>query len=56
MVIWNEERCVGCAICIQFCPLDALESWGPIVVNGDRCNDCLECIEYCPVDALEVKE
>ena len=56
MVIWNEEKCVGCGICVHFCPVDALESWGVIEVNPDKCTDCLECIGACPVDALEVKE
>ena len=56
MVIVSEEKCVGCGICVCFCPMDALEGWGIIKVNRERCVDCLECIEACPVDALEEKE
>ena len=56
MVIWNEEKCEGCGICVQFCPVDALESWGVIKIDQEKCTECLECIGACPVDALEVKE
>jgi len=56
MVIWNEEKCAGCGICVHFCPVDALESWGVIKIDREKCTDCLECIGACPVDALEVKE
>jgi ferredoxin len=56
MVIVDEEKCVGCGICVCFCPVDALEGWGIIEINREKCADCLDCVEVCPVDALEVKE
>jgi ferredoxin len=52
MIAWNEEKCAGCGICILFCPVDALESWGAIKIDPEKCNDCLACLEACPVDAL----
>lgn len=56
MVIVCEKKCIGCGICVCFCPMDALEGLGIIKVNRERCIDCLECIKACPVDALEEKE
>ena len=54
MVVVNEERCVGCGICVCFCPVDALNGWGIIEVNEEECTGCLKCTEVCPVDALRV--
>ena len=53
MLIVNEEKCVGCGLCIPYCPEEALWAWGDCQVNRDKCTDCLACIEWCPVDALE---
>ena len=50
------NECDSCGICVHFCPVDALESWGVIKIDREKCTDCLECIGACPVDALEVKE
>ena len=56
MVIVSEEKCVGCGICVCFCPVDALEGVGVIKVDREKCTECLDCVGICPVDALEVKE
>jgi NAD-dependent dihydropyrimidine dehydrogenase PreA subunit len=56
MLTVNEDRCVGCGLCVSFCPLDALKAWGLCRIDRDACNDCLVCLEYCPVDALVVQE
>ncbi len=55
MITWNEDKCEGCGICTHFCPVDALQSWGPIEIDAEKCNDCLACVDVCPVDALEVE-
>lgn len=54
MLVINEEKCVGCAQCVPFCPREALAAWGLCAVQRVRCDDCLVCLEYCPVDALEL--
>jgi NAD-dependent dihydropyrimidine dehydrogenase PreA subunit len=56
MLTVNEDRCVGCGLCVYFCPRDALEAWGVCRIDRDVCNDCLICLDYCPVDALGVQE
>ena len=55
MLVVDEEKCIGCALCNAFCPVEALVAWGVNHVDMSRCTECLECIPYCPVDALEVK-
>jgi len=49
----NRERCVGCGVCVSFCPVDALKGWGVIEIDGEKCTGCLECVDSCPVEALE---
>lgn len=56
MVIVSEKECVGCGICVCFCPVDALGGFGVIQIDHEECIECLDCIESCPVGALEVKE
>jgi len=52
----NEGKCVGCGLCVAFCPTEALIVWGVCRVDRDNCTDCYICVDYCPVDALGVLE
>ena len=54
MLVVNEDKCVGCSLCVPFCPSEALEVWGVARVKRKDCTDCLICVDYCPVDALEI--
>jgi len=56
MVVVIEKECVGCGICVCFCPVDALGGFGVIQIDHEECIECLDCIESCPMGALEVKE
>jgi NAD-dependent dihydropyrimidine dehydrogenase PreA subunit len=56
VLVVNEDKCVGCGLCVSFCPSEALTAWGVCTIDRERCTDCLVCVDYCPVDALEVPE
>lgn len=47
-----EDLCVGCSLCVPFCPEEALSCYGAAEVS-EACTECLTCLEYCPVGALE---
>lgn len=56
MLMVDQARCVGCGLCVYFCPTDALRAWGVCHIAREGCNECLACIDYCPVDALRDAE
>lgn len=47
-----ETNCVGCTICAQKCPTDAItgETKKLHVIDPVRCIDCGVCTSYCPVE------
>ncbi|MDY6967806.1 MAG: 4Fe-4S binding protein, partial [Spirochaetota bacterium] len=47
------ERCKLCQICIEHCPVDAMQiSEDFPYANRDKCISCYCCQELCPEDAI----
>lgn len=50
----NESNCIGCTLCIQVCPVDAIvgsaKKMHTIVAN--ECTGCELCVPACPVDCI----
>ncbi len=51
-VIINEEKCIGCSLCVVECPEEAISARVHAFVDEKLCIDCLECIGCCPGDAI----
>lgn len=52
----DEPACIGCTLCIQACPVDAiLGARGQMhTVLSDECTGCELCLDPCPVDCISL--
>jgi Na+-translocating ferredoxin:NAD+ oxidoreductase subunit B len=50
----DEARCIGCTLCIQACPVDAIVGAAKCMhtVITELCTGCDLCIAPCPVDCI----
>ena len=50
----DEAACIGCTLCIQACPTDAIVGAAKQMhtVIADRCTGCELCLPPCPVDCI----
>jgi electron transport complex protein RnfB len=52
----DEATCIGCTLCIQACPTDAIVGAAKLMhtVIADRCTGCELCLPPCPVDCIAI--
>lgn len=52
----REAECIGCTLCIQACPVDAIIGAPKMMhtILADRCTGCNLCIPPCPVDCIDI--
>ncbi|SFV67863.1 Electron transport complex protein RnfB [hydrothermal vent metagenome] len=51
-----EDQCIGCTLCIQACPVDAIVGASKVMttVIADECTGCDLCLPPCPVDCIKM--
>ncbi len=51
-----EADCIGCALCIDACPVDAIAGAAKYLhaVIAEDCTGCELCVPPCPVDCIEM--
>ena len=56
IAIIDEKTCIGCTLCIQACPVDAIlgsaKHMHTVII--DECTGCELCLPPCPVDCIDM--
>ena len=54
----DESRCIGCALCLPVCPVDAIVGAPRFMhtVIAEQCTGCELCLPPCPVDCIAMVE
>jgi electron transport complex protein RnfB len=58
VAVIEEDICIGCTLCIQACPVDAIVGAAKLMhtVIAEQCTGCELCIPPCPVDCIRMAE
>ena len=64
-VLFREERCKGCGLCIEFCPRKLIVSdtgrinasgFHPVkILDQEKCTGCTSCAIVCPDVVIEIE-
>lgn len=56
VAVIDEAICIGCTLCIQACPVDAIVGAAKQMhsVLNEKCTGCDLCIAPCPVDCISM--
>jgi len=56
VAVIDEPVCIGCTLCIQACPVDAILGAAKQMhtVIAEECTGCELCIPPCPVDCIDM--
>ncbi len=56
VAVIDEQRCIGCTLCIQACPVDAILGAAKHMhtIIAPECTGCELCVAPCPVDCIDM--
>lgn len=50
----KEEKCLGCGMCAEWCPAEAISVEGYASIDDKKCWGCGECTVTCPEGAIAI--
>lgn len=53
---YPTNKCTGCGMCVQVCPLNNIGIDKDRPIWGKNCTHCMACICRCPAEAIEYKK
>jgi len=49
----DETKCIGCEICLNVCPINAISIIdGKAQIDKEKCTNCGVCVPSCPTGAI----
>ena len=56
LAVIDEQNCIGCTLCIQACPVDAILGAAKHMhtIIASECTGCELCVAPCPVDCIHM--
>jgi len=57
VAVIDEQRCIGCTLCLQACPVDAIVGAAKQMhtVIAGQCTGCELCVAPCPVECIDME-
>jgi electron transfer flavoprotein alpha subunit len=52
----DAQKCTGCEVCVEACPLEAISIVDGVAVISDDCTECGLCINECLCEAISLPE
>ena len=51
----DQDTCISCGVCVDACPVQAIEMPEKAIVDQEKCTSCEACVDVCPVQAISMK-
>ena len=57
VAVIDEDTCIGCTLCIQACPVDAIVGAAKQMhtIVAEQCTGCELCLPPCPVECIHME-
>ena len=56
VAVVDADQCVGCSLCADVCPTDAISVNGKAEIAHKKCTGCGACVDICSQDAITLIE